>query len=146
MSMSINEVTIQVDKSLTNMVMDLGSSNSTSKRTTCQFKRSSFFHSSEVTSNYDCPLKWTGLLLGNQVHGILPCTGKARQGFQIPPHHGLHLHLLLGHQGEQGDPAGQDQARNKEKPINSQEECKTKTGVPDEEIWHGIQPDTCRER
>ena len=101
------------------------------------------FHSSEVTFNYDYPLKWTRLLPGNQVHGLLPRTGKARQGFQIRPYHGLHLHLLLGHKGEQGHLAGKDQARTKEKPIYSQEECKTQTGIPEEEIWHGIQSDAC---
>ena len=43
----------------------------------------------------------------------------------------------------QGHLAGKDQARTKEKPIYSQEECKTQTGIPEEEIWHGIQSDAC---
>ena len=69
------------------------------------------FHSSEVTFIYDCPLKWTGLFPGNLMHGLLLCVGKAKQTFQIGPHYGLHLHLVLGHQREQGDIASKDQGK-----------------------------------
>ena len=88
--------------------------------TTCQFKWSpTAFHSSEVTSNYDCSVKWRELCLGHQVHGLLPCAGQPRQEVPILPHHRHHIHLLLGYQGRQGDLASKEQ----EEPINSQEEC-----------------------
>ena len=69
------------------------------------------FHSSEVTFIYDFPLKRTGLFPGNLMHGLLLCVGKAKQTFQIGPHFGLHLHLVLGHQREQGDIASKDQGK-----------------------------------
>ena len=58
------------------------------------------FYSSEVTFTYDCPLKRTGLFPGNLMHGLLLCVGKAKQTFQIGPHYGLHVHLVLGYQRE----------------------------------------------
>ena len=111
---------------------------------TCQINWSSTgFHSSEVPFNYDCSLKWSGLFLGHQVHGLLPCAGKPRQEVQILPLHRLHLHLLLGHQGGQGDLA----CKEKEESIYSQEECQAQAGDFEEEIrtcadWNGIQPET----
>ena len=68
-----------------------------------------YFHSSEVTFIYDCPLKRTGLFPGNLMHGLLLCVGKAKQTFQIGPHYGLHVHIVLGQ--EQGDIASKDQEK-----------------------------------
>ena len=65
---------------------------------------------SEVKFIYDCPLKWTGLFPWNLVHGLLLYVDKAKQTFQIGPHYGLHLHLVLGHQREQQKPS-KDQGR-----------------------------------
>ncbi len=36
---------------------------------------------------------------------------KAKQTFQIGPHYGLHIHLVLGHQQEQGDIVSKDQGK-----------------------------------
>ena len=69
------------------------------------------FHSSEVTFIYDCPLKRTGLFPGNLMHGLLLCVGKAKQTFQIAPHYGLLVDVVLGHQREQGDIASKDQEK-----------------------------------
>ena len=44
------------------------------------------------------------------MHGLLLYVDKAKQTFQIGPHYGIHLHLVLGHQREQQKPS-KDQGR-----------------------------------
>ena len=74
---------------------------------------------SEVSLGYDSSLKLRGHFLGHQVHGLLPCAGQPRQEVQILPYHWLHLHLLLGCQGEQGYLASKDE----EESIYTEKEC-----------------------
>ena len=66
-------------------------------------------HSSEVTLDYDCSFVWRGLHLGHQVHGLLQCAGKPRDGLLLLSLSWIQLLLLpwdkghgKGHQ-EQGN-------------------------------------------
>ena len=96
-----------------------------------QFK----FHSSEVTLNYDytCSFK-CGEPLGHQVHGLLPCAGKPRNGLFLLPLCWLWLFVLPGCQRKETS-----NCRNQEEEVeslSSQTERQKTPRIPEEEIWN----------
>ena len=101
-----------------------------------QFK----FHSSELTLNYDCTcsFKWRELLLGHQVHGLLPCAGKPGDGLLLLPLCRYWLFFQSGCQRQEKSNSCLDCRSHKEEveSLSSETECQKAPRIPEKEIWN----------
>ena len=101
-----------------------------------QFK----FHSSEVTLDYDCicSFKWGELLLGHQVHGLLPCAGKPGNGLFLLLLCWFWLFFLPGCQRQETSNSCVDCRSHKEEveSLSSQKECQEAERISEKKIWN----------